>query len=381
MGSKKTTEVGERKFYGGQWWEWDGKNWQVSNEQSGSNTTDDASTAPARKTYDGYTGQVDVIGDTVVVRREGIRAKALKLAGPPRTIHFDDLVGIDLKDATRLVNGHVQFQLSDVCATPKPNEPNTVVFTHGQAESFRELAGLLRERIAARPADPQPAPRRADPQAAAQSTNVGSERSGPTSLESLVIGRAGKKLLEEAQKSCRANERPLFILAEGQAGGLVAFEDRCMIIKKGAMTGFMAGSVGGGRVATFMYADITGIEYNSGWVTGVLEILTASYQGTGNKDYWRGTGKGRNADSNDPWTLSNTLPLGKPTYEQARSKLDMMRQLIAEAKRPQQVTAPPTQPIAASLADEIQALAALHQSGVLDDEEFKSAKARLLSGS
>jgi hypothetical protein len=295
MGSRKT-EIGERKYYGQQWWEWDGENWRMSAasgpENPGSTTTDDRLKVPTRKTYDGYTGQVDVVDDKIVLRREGLRAKALKLAGPPRTIRLDDLVGIDLKDATRLINGHVQFQLSDDCAAPKPNEPNTVVFTHGQAEGFRELVSVLQERIAARPDTQQSAP---------QTTHTSSsERPSPTSLEPLVIGRAGKKLLGETLKSCRANERPLFIVAEGQAGGLVAFEDRCMIIKKGALTGWMAGSVGGGRVTTFMYTDITGLEYNSGWINGVLEILTPSYQGTANKDFWRGSSKGRTRTPTTP---------------------------------------------------------------------------------
>jgi Domain of unknown function (DUF4429) len=372
----KKFEIGERKYYGQRWWEWDGKGWRMSEapspETTGPDTRGEPPEASTSKTYSGYTGQIDLVDDTIVLRREGIRAKALHLAGAPRTIRLDDLVGIDLKDATRLTNGHVQLRLSDDYAPPKPNEPNTVLFTHGQADGFRELAGFLQERIAARPATQRNAPRSADASSG--------DRPDRTSLESLVIGRAGKKLLEETQKSCRANERPLFILAEAQAGGLVAFEDRCMIIKKGALTGLMAGSVGGGRVATFMYTDITGVEYNSGWINGVLEILTPSYQGTVNKDFWRGTTKGRNKDSNDPWTLSNTLPLTKPTYEQARSKLDMMRRLIGEAKRPGQASSSPAAPATASLADEIQALAELHRTGVLDDDEFRSAKAKLLSG-
>jgi hypothetical protein len=371
----KKLEIGERKYHGQRWWEWDGKSWRMSEAPSPDTTAPGTAGEPPEmlsKTYNGYTGQLDVVDDTIVLRREGIRAKALRLAGAPRTIRLDDLVGIDLKDATRLTNGHVQLRLSHDCAAPKPDEPNTIVFTHGQADGFRELAGYLQERIAARSVTQQSAPHSAE-------TGSGDDPD-TTPLESLVVGRAGKKLLEEAKKSCRANETPLFILAEGQAGGLVAFEDRCMIIKKGALTGLMAGSVGGGRVATFMYTDITGVEYNSGWINGVLEILTASYQGTANKDFWRGTTKGRNKDSNNPWTLSNTLPLTKPTYEQARSKLDMMRTLIGEAKRPSQASSSPAPPVTASLADEIQALAELHRNGVLDDDEFKSAKAKLLSG-
>jgi hypothetical protein len=197
-------------------------------------------------------------------------------------------------------------------------------------------------------------------------------------LHAMVIGRVGGKVLDEIRKSCGPGETPEFIVGEGQAGGLVAFADRCMIIKKGALTGFMAGSVGGGRVATFMYSEITGIEYNSGWINGVLEILTPSYQGSSNKDFWRGTKKGRNADSNDPWTLSNTLPLTKPTYEKARTKIDHMRQMVAIAKRPI-VHAPATEAFATDLSTELGKLAELHKSAVLDDEEFRQAKQALIT--
>ena len=114
-----------------------------------------------------------------------------------------------------------------------------------------------------------------------------------------------------------------------------------MIVKVGAMTGIMAGSIGGGRITSFHYSEITGIEYNSGMLSGVLEVLTPSYQGTANKDYWRGTNKSRNADSNDPWTLSNTLPLDKLLYQQALPWLNEMRAWIAEAKRPTVVVSAP----------------------------------------
>lgn len=174
---------------------------------------------------------------------------------------------------------------------------------------------------------------------------------------------------------------PEFIIGEGSAGGLVAFSDRCMIIKKGALTGLMSGSLGGGRVATFIYAEVTGIEYNSGWVNGVLEILTPSYQGSANKDFWRGTNRSRNADSNDPWTLSNTLPLTKSLYEQARPKIDRMRQLIAEITHPPAIAATPNPApaTATDLPDQLARLADLHKNGALDDEEFRQAKQTLIA--
>lgn len=138
----------------------------------------------------------------------------------------------------------------------------------------------------------------------------------------------------------------------------------------------MAGSAGGGRITTFHYRDITGIEYNGGLVNGVLEILTPSYQGTANKDFWRGSGKNKNSDANDPWTLSNTLPLAKLVYQAALSRLNELRDKMTRAK---QTTVVIAQPSAAGLADELKGLVALHQQGALTDDEFSAAKLAAIS--
>lgn len=204
---------------------------------------------------------------------------------------------------------------------------------------------------------------------------------GTEALRKLVVGSVSAKTLEEVWGNCRDGELPEFIAGEpaSAAGSLTAFSDRCLVIKKGAWTGFMAGAMGGGRVATFMYVNITGIEYNAGWINGVLEILTPSYQGSTNKDFWRGTFSGRNENADDPFTLSNTLPWTKPFYEQVRPKIEWMKHQVAESRRPaayaQQGSAQP------ALAAEIAKLASLHQEGVLDDEEFRQAKQALLAQS
>ena len=157
-------------------------------------------------------------------------------------------------------------------------------------------------------------------------------------------------------------------------GALLVFEDRCMIVKGGFVGGFMAGSLGGERAGTFYFSQITGIEYNSGLINGVLEILTPSYQGTANKDFWRGSTKSRNADRNDPWTLSNCLPLTKDGYNSARGMIDELKKKIAESQAPRapQVIA------SASISDELGKLAVLHSQGALSDEEFQAAKSKLL---
>lgn len=180
---------------------------------------------------------------------------------------------------------------------------------------------------------------------------------------------------------CHDDEIPRFILSSGGGTGVfVAFHDRCMIIKTGAITSFMAGSLFGGRVSTFHYGEITGIEYNGGWASGVLEILTASYDGSKNKDFWRGTFKSRNADSNDPWTLSNCLPLDRTTYNLAQNHLNGLQRLISESKKPHVTISSPAIE-STDLSSQLDRLAGLYSSGVLTDEEFKNAKARVISGS
>ncbi len=190
-----------------------------------------------------------------------------------------------------------------------------------------------------------------------------------------VIGRLSKKASAAIERQCHTDEQPWLILTSGGgAGSLVAFDDRLAIMKTGGMTGLMAGSLGGERAATFHYADITGVEYNSGILTGVLQILTPSYQGTANNDFWRGSTKSRNADAGDPWTLSNTLPLIKFEHRAAAAELRELRERISEAKR-----GAPTPGGDSDLASQIEKLGALRASGALTDEEFAAAKSRLLA--
>lgn len=141
-----------------------------------------------------------------------------------------------------------------------------------------------------------------------------------------------------------------------------------MVVKKGLGTSFMAGSLGGGRVATFAYRDITGIEYNSGIVTSVLEILTASYTGKTTNSPWS-FGNEKSAHES-----SNTLPWDKRFYNQVRPQIEWMQQKIHAAKTggTQTVT---TQ---VSNSDELSKLATLHRQGILTDKKFAEAKQKII---
>lgn len=185
--------------------------------------------------------------------------------------------------------------------------------------------------------------------------------------EAVIKGKVNKAALREVQQSCRSGEMPEFILGDGINGVLAAFSDRCMVIKKGLGTSLMSSSFGGGRVATFAYRDITGIEYNSGIMTGVLEILTASYTGKTTNSPWQ-FGNEKSAHES-----SNTLPWGKIFYNQVRNEIEWMQQKIHEAK------ATGGQMIAqVSNTDELTKLAGLHKQGILTDKEFADAKRKIL---
>jgi hypothetical protein len=209
---------------------------------------------------------------------------------------------------------------------------------------------------------------------------AGPEEAAPaTSAQSVakdgVVGRVGKKALEEIIRTCRPGEQPEFIIGSGMGGALAAFSDRCLIVKKGGMTSFMAGSTGGGRTTTFHYVDVMAVEYNSGWVNGTLEILTPSHDAGRASDYWKvssGSGSGSSG-----WELPNVLPLPKREYEIARPHIDRLRQLIADAKRPQAPAAQAAPP-ATDLASQLTRLRELHADGALDDDEFQAAKRGVL---
>lgn len=194
-----------------------------------------------------------------------------------------------------------------------------------------------------------------------------------------VIGTQPNRGTWKAIKDhCSPGEVAWFVIGSLAAGAFAAFDDRCMIVKAGMMPSIGAGSFGGGRITTFPYPEITGIEYNAGLMSGVLEVLTASYSGTSNKDYWRGVGRNPNLNRDNPFALSNTLPLGRPDYQRALPRLNEMRAKIAESKRPAVVVAAAPPAPAGGLADELAKLAALRDQGVLTDAEFTTAKQRLL---
>ena len=167
---------------------------------------------------------------------------------------------------------------------------------------------------------------------------------------------------------------PWFVVTSGGNGALAAYDTELIILKVGAITGFMASAMGGGRITHFPYRQITTIEYNSGLITGVLEILTASYSGEGNKDFWNISLA--NKGKTDPRQQNNTLPLMKETFKQITPQLNKIRELIEKIHTGN--SSGNSSGSSGGLGDEIEKLSELHKKGILTDDEFKEAKKRII---
>lgn len=239
------------------------------------------------------------------------------------------------------------------------------------------ILGLLRAEV---PAGLQAAS--ADNQARwdAEANRLAQAKEGVWPGTTVLGSRPRAKAAETVLAHCRPGEIPWLIVASLAEGLLAAFDDRVIIVKTGVMTALQAGALGGGRTSTFAFDHITGMEYNSGFFNGVLEILTPSYSGGANNDYWKGLGKSANKDTNNPHALSNTLPLDKRTHAQALPHLNELRARISQSKKINVTVEHAPAPVAAggSLAEQLAQLAALRDSGVLDADEFQAAKRKLL---
>ncbi|WP_207908800.1 SHOCT domain-containing protein [Pseudonocardia endophytica] len=296
-----------------------------------------------------------------------------------RLVAFNS-VDIDAKGIKRFVHADDIARIEVVKKTLTPNNL-TVTTRSGEQISFGDIPGPDLDLVLGAAQQLGVSGAAPDARRAMAHQAADDRRSTDAWAQVPVVGTAPSDKAWKALKDhCSPGELPIFVIGSGTGGVFAALPDRAMIIKVGAMTSMMAGSLGGGRVTTFPFSEITGIEYNAGFVNGVLEVLTPSYSGTANKDYWRGSNKGRNADSNDPWTLSNCLPLPKPVYQQALPRLNEMRAHIAQLKRPTVVVQQqPSNGSAPSVADELGKLAGLRDQGILSDAEFQAAKQRVLA--
>ncbi len=181
-----------------------------------------------------------------------------------------------------------------------------------------------------------------------------------------LTGRTKKR----AERNINPDERIEFNIVGEMGHCIVALQNRLLVIKPG----FMAGATFGGRVTSFYYRDVNGIEVNTGLMSGVIEVNTPSYQGTQERDFWNVKDKNK-----DPYRVSNCIPIMKWDLKKQKAELERLQAKVTDAKyeRTSSSQAAPT-PSNGGFVAELEKLVSLRESGILTEEEFQQAKKRLL---
>lgn len=343
--------------------------------------------------YDGYTGRIEVDDHTITILRQGMAAKLSGQRVPSRTLPLAAVSDVAFKDASRLVNGHLQIAfggepLPALTATTAASDPNTVLFRHKQREAFRELAAFLQKVVAmnrsqgvdsaqvyAAADDPQ-AHHVGKLDAYAQRLEEKSATLQAQSEERQAAGRQdrGEKL---AAKLDPSGERPDIVAAaarmsnrlgggrelkklaehlhDGEEVQLIAqgtYADRqgILVLTNLRLLFLFHGLVSQAK-EDFPLRLISSVQTKSGMVTGELRVFVS-----GNNAVIKGIVK------------NDLAPLA-----------DAVREGIAAA------STPPPAPAATAAAPEppdvfaqIEKLADLHRAGILSDEEFAEKKRELL---
>ena len=114
---------------------------------------------------------------------------------------------------------------------------------------------------------------------------------------------------------------PWMVLNAGRHGLLAAFDDRVEIRK----TGWESGSAAGVHVEVLALADITGIEYRCGALTGCLEFSTTDHPASGTDDFWPCSVQ----DSEHLSALRpNVIRVPTPYYLGARAAIEALRERV-----------------------------------------------------
>lgn len=331
-----------------------------------------------RQEYEGYTGQISVEGDALVLSRRGLAAKAGGLAGEPRRIPLAALSGVAFKPATRMVNGSLRLGLGGAAPVGEKDAPgnrDTVVFRHKDNAAFEGLFEWLQSVVARNEEmgiDPVTVPfdtgtasyteRLQDKidtgqQRAAQAQEqagalrqerwegqVGEGRPDIAAAASrLGWTMGGKREIKHLHEHLHDGETVRF-LAQGtyeDKQGIVALTDQRLL--------FLFHGVMSRAQEDFPLRGITSVQTKSGLMTGDLQVTVSGMKST----------------------------IGKVLRGDLEPLAAAIREGMAAAQRAP--SAEPAPPAGADPYEALSKLAQLRDAGVLSEEEFAAKKQEILS--
>jgi hypothetical protein len=333
-----------------------------------------------RMHWRGWNGSITVQHDAIVLSRDDYAAaRGGGLTGPPRSIPLRTISGVAWGEPAGAGLGWLTLGLDGRPAAAldvgrAAVHPDTVTFAAAQAQDFKDLYDWLREVVesnvrAGVEFGPSPLGNALPaPQATDMPGGIGANPTpgGPPS----AADRLHAKARAEITSSLAAGEEIAVVITGASKQAIVGTDRRVFVYKKG----FMAGATFGSELTSFDYRNLGGVQLHRGMMSGAVVLQGPGLSGA-STNYWK------NSDS-DPFKAPNAIPLVRP-FEPAEAGVAELRRLIADAHsgaHDQPVQSPPPQPAAApaSVADELQKLAALRDAGHLSAEEFQRLKDRLL---
>lgn len=152
-----------------------------------------------------------------------------------------------------------------------------------------------------------------------------------------------------------ADERVDVCLPGSSGEGIVVTDKRVIILKAGKFTG--AGFFGA-KAKSFPYNQITSVDLRIATLGGHLQLTTA------------GSDEIKAKKITDIRESENAISFDRANRENMKAVAELIRSRLGKTES--------TASSSGSVADELKKLAELKSQGILSDEEFESAKKRLL---
>lgn len=278
-------------------------------------------------------GEAAVLTDKrLLLVRGGFRAGAF---GKVLAFDYSEVQGI----STKAKQGFDELRV--VSSLPAPYQAGLMVWNErSRIEQIETFARTVRKRLNL----PEPLPEVETPP--------------PVVIRSKLPGKLG----ETVNVTLKDDEVVLDEIA-GAEDGMVVTNRRLLIVK----VGFAAQALHGHKIKSYPFDVITSVEVSSGALIGRIQITVPGSS----------EGAGRNSWSNPTSQNENLVQIGQHQLPEARRIANLIEEKMAEARRPAAVAVSPSA-LPTSVADELLKLAGLRDAGVLTEEEFSAAKARLL---
>jgi hypothetical protein len=175
-----------------------------------------------------------------------------------------------------------------------------------------------------------------------------------------------RQLHKDAQKALQQNlsqgEVVRVIIKGPWDQAMIGTDFRLFVFKKGLMGGVVFGT----KMASWDYKNLTGVQIETGVSSGLVAL-----QGAGiiseNMSYW-------NTGDRGPQESPFAIPLVRENFEQAKTRVPILRDLIHKAQQSQAVQSP-----SSDIPAQISKLSELKDRGILSMEEFETKKKELLS--